>query len=242
VNATPMIGMLRESSLHASLKELYAREGDELEAVRSGYVVDLVRPDELVEFQTGNFGGMRAKLGALLELHRVRVVHPVAVETTILRIDVDGVVRSRRRSPLRGCHLSLFDELVALPVLAAHPALTFEVVLVRVEEHRVDAPRTRRRRKPWRIVDRALVELVEARTFGGDDGLARALPEGLPERFTTADIAAGLAIDRSLAQRIAYTLRVAGLIERTGSRGRAAEYRASPQRTASRSSSAAKPG
>ena len=42
--ATPKIGTLRESSLHASLKELYARPGDELEAVREGYVVDLVRP------------------------------------------------------------------------------------------------------------------------------------------------------------------------------------------------------
>ena len=40
--ATPTIGTLRESSLHASLKELYARPGDELEAVREGYVVDLV--------------------------------------------------------------------------------------------------------------------------------------------------------------------------------------------------------
>ena len=87
------IGMLRESSLHASLKALYARPGDELEAIREGYVVDLVRPDELVEFQTGNFASLRPKLTALLEHHRVRVVHPVAVERTIVRIDRDGVVR-----------------------------------------------------------------------------------------------------------------------------------------------------
>ncbi len=135
--------------------------------MRGGYVVDLARADELVEFQTGNFGSLRPKLARLLELHRVRIVHPVAVETMILRVDEDGVVRSRRRSPARGCHLSLFEELVALPRLAAHPWLTFEVVLVRVEEHRVDAPRTRRRRKPWRVADRVLVEVLESRTFGG---------------------------------------------------------------------------
>jgi hypothetical protein len=224
VAATPLIGTLRESSLHASLKELYARAGDELEVVREGYVVDLVRPGELVEFQTGNFGSMRVKLAALLEHHRVRVVHPVAVETTIVRIDEDGVVRSRRRSPLRGCQLSLFGELVALPALAAHPSLTFEVVLVRVEEHRVDAPRTRRRRKPWQIADRVLVELLEAQTYGGAAGLGSVLPASLGEPFTTLELAQMLEIPRELAQRIAYTLRKAGIIEAAGRHGRGVEY------------------
>jgi hypothetical protein len=219
------IGTLRESSLHASLKDLYARPGDELEAMREGYVVDLVRPHELVEFQTGNFASLRPKLTALLEHHRVRVVHPVAAERTLVRIDQDGVVQSRRRSPVKGCHLSLFDELVSLPTLATHPSLTFEVVLVRVEEHRLDAPRTRKRRKPWRIVDRVLVEVIETRSFGGADGLAHVLPKGLADTFTTADLAHELGIDRALAQRVAYTLRMAGVIESTGKRQRATEYR-----------------
>jgi hypothetical protein len=219
------IGTLRESSLHASLKELYARPGDELEALREGYVVDLVRPDELVEFQTGNFASLRPKLTALLAHHRVRVVHPVALERMLIRIDEDGVIQSRRRSPVKGCHLSVFDELVSLPTLAAHPSLTFEVVLVRVEEHRVDAPRTRKRRKPWRIVDRVLVEVLEARTFGGREGLGAILSGTLPEAFTTAEIAETLEIDRALAQRVAYTLRMAGVIESTGTRQRATEYR-----------------
>jgi hypothetical protein len=225
VAATPLIGTLRESSLHASLKELYARAGDELEVVREGYVVDLVRPGELVEFQTGNFGSMRVKLAALLEHHRVRVVHPVAVETTIVRIDEHGVVRSRRRSPLRGCRLSLFGELVALPALAANPSLTFEVVLVRVEEHRVDAPRTRRRRKPWQIADRLLIDVLERRELApGVAGLASVLPASLGEPFTTLELAQMLEIPRELAQRIAYTLRKAGIIEAAGRHGRGVEY------------------
>ena len=151
-------------------------------------------------------------------------MHPVAVDRTIVRIDGDGVVRSRRRSPVHGCHLSLFDELVSLPTLAAHPSLTFEVVLVRVEEHRLDAPRTRRRRKPWRIVDRVLVEVLEQQTLSGAAGLAGMLPAGLARRVHDGRRRAGLGIDRALAQRIAYTLRVAGVIELSGRRGRALEY------------------
>jgi hypothetical protein len=97
-------------------------------------------------------------------------------------------------------------------------------VLVRVEEHRLDAPRTRRRRKPWRIVDRVLIEVLERHTLGGAAGLAGTLPAGLADAFTTADVARGLGIDRALAQRIAYTLRMAGVIELSGRRGRALEY------------------
>jgi hypothetical protein len=214
------IGTLRESSLHASLKALYARPGDELEAARAGYVVDLARPHELVEFQTGGFGRLRPKLEALLTAHRVRIVHPVAVESMLVRIDGDGVITSRRRSPLRGRPLSLFDQLVAIPALAIHPGLTFEVALVRVEEHRIDAPRTRRRRKPWRVADRVLVELVETREVD----VATVLPPGLPEPFTTAEIAGALAVDRGLARRIAYVLRTAGTIADAGAVGRARGY------------------
>jgi hypothetical protein len=218
---TPTIGTLRESSLHASLKALYACPGDELEAVREGYVVDLVRPGELVEFQTGGFGRMRPKLEALLAHHRVRVVHPVAVERMLLRIDADGVVTSRRRSPVRGSHLSVFDELVAIPALVTHPGLSFEVALVRVEEHRVDAPRTRSRRKPWRIVDRVLVEVVERRTVD----IAGVLPAALGDPFTSPELASELGIAGDLARRITYTLRAAGVIELDGKRGRAHAYR-----------------
>ena len=220
---TTTIGTLRESSLHASLKTLYARPGDELEAMREGYVVDLVRPHELVEFQTGGFGRLRTKLEALLAVHPVRVVHPVPVERMLVRIDGDGVVTGRRRSPAHGCHHSLFDELVSIPLLSVHPGLTFEVALVRVEEHRVEAPRTRRRRKPWRIADRLLVELVEARELD----VATVLPVALAEPFTSAELAAALAIPRPLAQRVAYTLRHSGAIEATGRAARGVEYRRS---------------
>ena len=68
------------------------------------------------------------------------------------------------------------------------------------------------------------VEVLERQTLSGAAGLAGTLPAGLADAFTTADVALGLGIDRALAQRIAYTLRVAGVIELSGRRGRALEY------------------
>jgi hypothetical protein len=55
--------------------------------------------------------------------------------------------------------------------------------------------------------------------------LAALLPQGLPAAFTTAELAAGLARPRHLAQQLAYCLRTAGAIRPVGKRGRAVEYR-----------------
>jgi hypothetical protein len=59
----PIIGTLAEKSLHAKLKWLFANDGDLFEQAVDGYVIDVVKADRLVEIQTGNFGGMKKKLG-----------------------------------------------------------------------------------------------------------------------------------------------------------------------------------
>jgi hypothetical protein len=87
------IGVMREGPLHAALKTRLADPGDRLEVPVGRFVVDLVRADgELVEIQTGGFGPLGRKLDALLDEHRVRIVHPVAAERRIVRVDDGGEV------------------------------------------------------------------------------------------------------------------------------------------------------
>ena len=75
------IATLREGPLHASVKRWYAQAGDRVEVPMDGYVVDLVRGDQLIEVQTRGFSGIRAKVRALLALgHAVRIVPPSAVD------------------------------------------------------------------------------------------------------------------------------------------------------------------
>ena len=60
-------------------------------------MIDLVRADgELVEIQTGGFSPLRSKLDALLDRHRMRIVHPVPAQRRIVRVDEAGEVLSRR--------------------------------------------------------------------------------------------------------------------------------------------------
>jgi hypothetical protein len=212
------IGVLREGPLHAAVKAALAQPGDRLEVPVGRFVIDLVRADgELVEVQTGGFGGLTAKLDALLDDHRVRIVHPVAAERRIVRVDADGEVLSARRSPRRATVVELFDKLVTFPSLLAHPNLTIEVLLGR-EDHIRGAEPVRVRRRTRDPGERRLIEVidrVELRTPADVLGVLPALPA---EPFSTRELGALLGCPTVLAQRTVYCLRLMELIEPAGKR------------------------
>jgi hypothetical protein len=218
------IGVLREGPLHAAVKDLYAQPGDRAEVPVGGYVIDLVRADgELVEIQTGGFSPLGPKLDALLDAHRMRIVHPVAARRRIVRVDQHGEVLSARRSPLRAGVLDVFDRLVSFPSLLAHPNLVVDVLLC--EEDHVRGPEAlrsrsgRRRRDPGQ---RRLLAVLERVELSGPRDAAALLPGPLcAAPFTTRELAAALGCRLVLAQRVAYCLRALEVLADAGKRGRA---------------------
>lgn len=224
----PVITTYREGSLHAALKARYAAAipGATVEAAVDGFVIDVVGPDELVEIQTASFASASRKLARLVEAHRVVLVHPIPVEKWLVRIDEDGVVLRRGRSPRRGQPLDLFEELVHVPALLIATGFRIEVVLTVEEEIRGPIPPGTRRRYPrdWQRLDRRLVDVVATIRVDTPEDLLALLPAGLPEPFTTADIVAASRRSSRLAQRAAYCLERSGVAERTGRRGRFVTY------------------
>jgi hypothetical protein len=222
------IGVMREGPLHAALKELLAEPGDRLEVPVGGFVIDVVRVNgELVEVQTGGFGALGKKLDALLDGHPIRVVHPVAAERRIVRIDEHGEVVSARTSPKRGTPLELFDKLVAFPSLLTHPNLTIEVLMLREDHVRGPRPPAARRqtRDPG---ERRLVELLDRVELCGPGDIVAVMPPLPVEPFSTRELACLLGCSIVLAQRIAYCLRVIGILEPAGKRGRTPLHRPTP--------------
>ena len=207
------IGTLNEGSLHAALKRLYSTPGDVFEVPRAGFVIDIVRDEDmpterLIEIQTGSFGALGNKLDRLLNDHDILLVYPIAISTILDRSD-----RSARRSPKRGSIYQLLDELVSLPTMLDHPNLELDVVLHTEVRKQVHDPTLRRRRGGYRTVDRQLQEIVETRHFRSMDDLAQLAPADLPERFTTADIAERSDMSREAAQKLCYCLTAAGVYE-----------------------------
>lgn len=222
------IGVLREGPLHAAIKAILAAPGDRFEVPVGRFVIDVVRGDgELVEVQTGGFGALGVKLDALLDQHRVRIVHPVAAERRIVRVDEHGEVISIRRSSKHGTAVEVFDKLIAFPSLLTHPNLTIEVLLVGEDHLRAVRPQTRRRRTrdPGERHLRDVLGRVELRDAADVVG---ALPPLPAEPFSTRELASLLGCSLLLAQRTAYCLRAIKILEAAGKRGRTPLHRRIP--------------
>ncbi len=221
------IGTLNEGPIHAALKASYAEPGDVLEASVDGYIVDILRGDLIIEIQTAGFSAIARKLRDLVARHRLRLVHPVAGERWLVKLPANGRgVPTRRRSPKRGGFEQVFEELVSLPDLLAHPNFELEVVMIEMEE--VRRPRRgvgrARRGRAWSVVERRLLKVSARRLVRDTADLLDLLPHDLPDPFGTVELAAALGKPRWLAQKAAYCLRESGAVYQVGKKGNALVY------------------
>ncbi|MEE2659263.1 MAG: hypothetical protein VX733_12210 [Candidatus Latescibacterota bacterium] len=224
MSTQPHIGVLREKSLHAAVKRWYSEPEDELEATVDGYVVDIVREDaELVEIQTRSFAPLKTKLRKLTREHRVRLVHPIPALKWIVRIDENGEILGRRKSPKRGRAEHVFEELVSIPDLIPLPTFTLEVCMIEEEEVRLYDGKGSWRHPEWRSHDRILVAVVEQRRFHGAEDFLDFLPgaETLPRPFTNRELATASGQRLNLTGKITYCLRKMGVLGVVGKKGNA---------------------
>ena len=216
-----------ETTLHRQLKALYAGADALIEQRVDGFRIDAVRGEELIEIQHGSLAAIRDKIARLVEQHRVLIVKPIVARKTLVSLKKRGGKElSRRSSPKRGMLLSVFDELVYLTRLFPHENLTLEVPLVEVEERRYPGHGRRRRWrvKDFQVEDQRLTEVLSVHTFQTCSDLWRLLPADLCAPFHTGHLAQTLAINRPLAQRIAYCLRHTGAATVAGKQGNAWLY------------------
>ncbi len=140
-----------ETSLHRSLKSLYAGPDARFEAPVDGFRIDVVCAGRLVEIQHGSLAAIRDKASKLLARHQLTVVKPIVAGKLLVKLDgPGGQVVERRRSPKRGSVLDLFHELVHFTQVFPHERLTLEVPLIEIEEWRYPGHGRRRR---WRADD-----------------------------------------------------------------------------------------
>jgi hypothetical protein len=214
-----------ETSLHRSLKELYATGGaGRPEVPIRGYRVDAVDDaGRLVEVQSGPLGPLRGKLRRLLPDHRVRIVKPVILRRRLVRrVRLDGPDLSARSSPKRGALHDVFDDLVGIVRVFPHANLDIEILGVTIDEVRTP----RRRRPGYSVADRRLGAICATTLLARADDLWTLLPVTCDGRepFTTFDLADRLDRPRWFAQRVAYCLRLTGAARAVGKVGNRVVY------------------
>jgi hypothetical protein len=208
-----------ETTLHRQLKEHYATRGSLVEQRLGRFRIDVVQPDRLVEIQLASLSAIRDKIAALLKRHRVLLVKPIIAQKILVkRRRAGGRVVSRRRSPRQRTLVDLFEELVHFTRVFPHRRLTLEVPLVSIEEWRFPGHGRRRWRRDndHQVEDQHLLDVQSVHTFHSAADLCRMLPDSLPQPFHTGHLAAGLGVERWVAQRMAYCLRETGAIQSVG--------------------------
>jgi hypothetical protein len=179
----------------------------------------------LIEIQTRGFSSIKRKLGELVASHPLRLVYPIPREKWILKLDGDGhSPLGRRKSPKRGRLEHVFGELVSFPRLMAEPNFSLEVLIIQEEETRRYEGTRAWRRRGWVVQERRLLQVLDRRLFETPEDLAELLPAGLPDPFTTSDLAAAMSLPRRLGQQMAYCLREMGTMTQVGKRGNAILY------------------
>ena len=214
------IGVRNERSLHAALKQWYAQPDDRFEIPLNGFVIDLVRGEQLIEIQTRNFTVIRRKLQELVKTHQVHLLHPVTIEKWVVQTNRSGSeIISRRKSPTKGKLTDLFEELVRIPELMMHPHFSVEFLLIREEEVRCKDGQGSKRRKRESLKDRRLLEVIEARIFHRPEDFLAILPSDLPQPFSNKCLAESLKLPLFRCRQITYSLRKMEAITLAGNRG-----------------------
>jgi len=216
-----------ETSLHQSLKALYADSRQQQEVRIGRYRIDTIVQDTLVEIQHSSLAAIRDKIADLLRSHRVLVVKPVVIRRHLMRCSAKGgAIVSKRLSPKRGTFHEIFDDLVHFLQVFPHPRLSLEVLEVNIEEWRYPGHGRRRR---WRkndycVEDQKLLDVLRGHRINQPADLLDAIGSPLPEEFDTLSLATELAIPRWQARRVAYCLCKLGLTQLVGMRGNARVY------------------
>ena len=211
------IGLRNERSLHAALKQWVALPEDRFEVPLEGYVIDLVRGEQLIEIQTRNFSAIRNKLRSLLSQHKVHLLHPVTSEKWVVQVDATGKkVSSRRKSPYKGNLTDLFEELVRIPELMAHDNFSLEVLFINEEEVRCRDGKGSKHRKRVSVVDRRLVDVVASYKFRDAADLLSFIPATTPQPFSNKELAASLQLPLHRCRQITYCLRKMGAVTVVG--------------------------
>lgn len=177
------IGTLGEKSLHLALKYYFAPDPLSHEQQLGRFVADAVTEDGVVEIQTRGLHRLRRKLDAFLPLSPVTVVHPVAEDKLLIRVDENGEILSERRSPKHETVFHAMREIYALRSYLPHPGFRVCVAGVALTEYSVQSGKSRRVK-----LDRVPTALTGLWMLGSPADYAALLPP-MPEIFTAAECA-----------------------------------------------------
>ncbi|MBE6608607.1 MAG: hypothetical protein E7633_08635 [Ruminococcaceae bacterium] len=218
------IGRLSERRLHSVLKFYYESDQNLHEIKVGRFFADIVTGKQIIEIQTGDLGRLGKKLNVFLKDHNVTVVHPMAKNSVITRIDPEtGEAISRRKSPVHADIYSAVPQLYRIRPYLSSPNLAIRLVFLSMEEYRTPNCSKRGSHKGSVRLERFPEELHYEIDLSVPEDYRIFLPKELPEAFTSADLKKLTGCRNSSV--LLSVLNTVGTVERIGKRGNAYIYK-----------------
>lgn len=220
------IGMQAEKTLHAVLKNYIDPDEDHQEVPIDRFIADIYCGGRITEIQTANMNAMRDKLSCFLPQYSVRIVYPIPAEKWIIWVDPEsGRLLKRNRSPLRGSFFHAFRELYKIRPFLGDPHLSFELLLIDIDEYRLLDGWSRDRKRGSHRYDRIPLRIRDRLLLTCPQDYMQLVPEGLPEPFSSADFASAAGFRKKGFSTVLLILTEMGVVERVGKKGNAWLYR-----------------
>ncbi len=229
INATQnSIGLLKEKTLHRTLKYSF-EPNDELHEVKVGrYHADILTEDEIIEIQTRSFNALRKKLPHLLEVKTVRLVYPLVNYKYLVWIDNEtGELTKRRRSPKVGRPIDCFYELYKIKPLLTDKRLKITIVVLDVLEYRNLDGYSENKKKGSSRNERIPEKFINTIEINHPSQYKQFLPDDLPEQFTSKDLQKKVKGSLRNVRTALNVLNHVGTIERVGKQGNSIIYKKS---------------
>lgn len=221
------IGTLSERTMHAAVKCFLSSDPATQEVAFAPYVADIMQSDgHIFEIQTQGFGRLKGKLDLFLQTNDVTVVYPYPLIRYTVTLSSDGqVLTERRKSPRPGRVLAVFDELYRIKSFLLHPRLKVRLLFLEVTDYRMQqAPSARKRGRGSTRVERMPAALLGDISPTCPADWAALLPEGLPQTFSSAEVAAAARVRRPYAQSALNVLAHLGAVRTVGKQGNTILY------------------
>lgn len=218
-----IIGELNERTLHLSLKNYIEKDKSFHESEYEGYVIDIKRGNEIYEIETRSFSNISRKLPKLLEDNKVTVVYPVPEKIWVVYTDPKTGERSERRvSTKKGRASDVCSELYKIRKHILHPNFTLKLVFLNEERYKL-----RRGKRGGVLKERVPISYIGEKDYHSKNdfsSLVDVIPDG---EFTASEFEKVNKLRGRVAWYAIQILLEAGVIEKTGQKGRAFVYKRS---------------
>lgn len=189
-----MINTYNETDLHKTLKEKFCPPDGQTEVPLLGSICDILCKDgTIIEIQTSKLTALRLKLEKFLKEHYVEIIYPIIVQATICKIDKDGNIESRRKSPKKGVFFQVFRELAGLYHLFETKKLKLKILYITAEvikskDFSITGIKRKNKHNRAGIINKRLVDIIKIEEYNSLKSICKQVLDRLPNQFTNSDV------------------------------------------------------